>query len=94
MDSALAAPSEQTLVDILCTCCGEPFDVYHILHDSPEGFTRQGCLVTACLHCHGKPPTDQTPEHRQYLDAVAETARLHGNDIDGFACFVEDLLYR
>jgi hypothetical protein len=81
-------------MDILCTCCGEPWDVYSVLHEDPAGFTRQGCLVTACPYCSGKPPADQTVDRRNYLDAIAETALLHGNDIDGFACFVEDLLYR
>ena len=81
-------------MDILCTCCGEPWDVYHILHDSPADFARRGCLITACPCCLGKPPTGQTPQYREYLDAIVEAARLHGNDIDGFACFVEDLLYK
>ncbi|NLX99962.1 MAG: hypothetical protein GXY83_28015 [Rhodopirellula sp.] len=82
------------IMDILCTCCGEPWDIYHLLHEAPEDFIRHGCLVTACPCCQGKPPIGQARAYREHLDMVAEVARLHGGDIDGFACFVEDLIYR
>jgi hypothetical protein len=55
------ATLEQTRMDILCTCCGEPWDVYHVLHESPEGFTRHGCLITACPCCLGKRPMQHQP---------------------------------
>ena len=29
-------------MDLICTCCGEPWDIYHVLHEEPEGFDRQG----------------------------------------------------
>ena len=44
-------------MDILCTCCGEPWDVDSVLHEDPQGFTRHGCVITACPHCFGKPPS-------------------------------------
>ena len=85
---------ERTRMDILCTCCGETWDVDSVLHEEPKGFTRHGCVITACPHCFGKPSSDQTRLYRKYLDAVAEVARLYRDDIDAFAGFVKDLLYR
>ena len=28
-------------MDLLCTCCGEPWDIYHVLHEEPEEFDRR-----------------------------------------------------
>lgn len=80
-------------MDILCTCCGEPWDVSYVMHEEPLAFDRRGCLIVACPCCSGHRPTDLSPAQRQHLEAVAQAARLFGRDVDGFAAFLEDLQF-
>ena len=57
-------------MDIICTCCGEPWDIYHVLHEEPQGFEREGALIKACPCCHGRQPEDlnrRTREHSRRL---------------------------
>jgi len=79
-------------MDIICTCCGEPWDTYHVLHEEPQGFEREGALINACPCCHGRQPEDLNRRTRDQLRALAEAARLFEEDIDGFAAFLEDML--
>ena len=51
---------EEYAMDVICTCCGEPWDVYHVLHEERDGFNRKGTLITACPCCHGRQPNDLT----------------------------------
>ena len=44
------------------------------------------------LACHGRQPNDLSPRTRDQLKALAETAYLFGEDFDGFAAFLEDVL--
>jgi len=83
---------EEYAMDIICTCCGEPWDTYHVLHEEPQGFEREGALIKACPCCHGRQPQDLNRRTRDQLRALAEAARLFGEDIDGFAAFLEDML--
>lgn len=77
-------------MDIVCICCGEPWDIYHVLHGEPEEFERDGCRITACPCCHGVQPKDLTEAQRQYLQRVNLVAELSGDDLDGFAAMLED----
>jgi NAD-dependent SIR2 family protein deacetylase len=79
-------------MDIICTNCGEPYDTDYILHDAPEEFKRNGCLITACPCCEDRTSPLSTTE-KQRLQAIAEVAPLFGDDIDGFAAFLEDMSY-
>jgi 5-methylcytosine-specific restriction endonuclease McrA len=76
-------------VDIICAKCGEPWDVYTVLHDEPENFERHDSLIIACPHCNGKQP-EMTNERQDFLRQVAALAELCGSDIDGFAGMLED----
>ncbi len=78
-------------MDVICTCCGEPWDIYHVLHEEPQAFNRAGALITACPCCRGRRPDDLDRRTRSQLDALAEAARLFGDDLDGFAAFIEDM---
>ena len=71
--------------------CGEPWDLDTVLHDEPQEFARQGCLVHGCPCCRTAPPPRLTDEQRDWLQAVAELAVQFGDDLDGFAAFLEDL---
>ena len=78
-------------MDVICTCCGEPWDVNYVLHEEPQGFEREGALITACPCCHGRQPEDLNRRTRDQLMALAEVAHLLGEDIDAFAAFLEDM---
>ena len=80
-------------MDVICTCCGEPWDVYHVLHEEPDTFDRDGCLITACLCCHGVRPADMPEEYQERLEAIKQLAIMLGEDIDGFAAMLEDFQY-
>lgn len=77
-------------MDLLCSCCGEPWSLDHILHDEPEAFRRLGARIDACPSCKGKRPP-MTEDQRERLDEIAEAAQMFGEDLDGFACFLEDV---
>jgi len=79
------------LMDLICTCCGEPWDVDHVLHEEPDKFERQGGLIRACPCCHGTRPDGMTEERRSKLSAVAAAAQLLGDDVDGVAALLDDL---
>jgi len=87
--AASRATFNDKTMDIICTCCGEPWSIHHILHDAPEEFIRDGALITACECCKGVRPK-LSEDAREYLDSVAEAASMFGDDLDGFACFLED----
>ena len=78
-------------MDIICTCCGEPYHIDHVLHDDPGAFERQDCLITACPTCNGRKPARLNRRTRDQLRALADAAKLFGDDLDGFACFLEDM---
>ena len=77
-------------MDLICTCCGEPWEVAYVLHEEPDGFNREGGLIRSCPCCHGKAPEDMTDDTRKRLRAVAEVAELLGDDVDGLAALIED----
>ena len=85
-----AAFREGMTMDVICTCCGEPWHIDFVLHDEPQGFDRRGPLIRACPVCEGERPHDQSREQRENLDAIAEIALMLGDDIDGFAACLED----
>jgi hypothetical protein len=78
-------------MDIICTCCGEPYDIDYVLHEDPDAFKREGCLIRACDICHGVVPAHLNRRTRAQLRALVDAAKLFGDDIDGFACFLEDM---
>lgn len=79
-------------MDLICTNCGEPWDLDYVLHDEPEGFTRKGSAVIFCPCCsernQGK---DLDPSQRERLEAARELGQLLGDDVDGYAAELEDL---
>src|SRR3954465_6817428 len=77
-------------MDLLCTRCGEPWDMYHVLHESPEDFERVGSRIARCPSCAGKQVRLSRSE-RERLDAIAHVADMLGDDVDGFAAFLDDM---
>jgi hypothetical protein len=81
-------------MDVICLCCGEPWDVYHVLHDEPDGFDRDGCVINSCPCCQGRRPADLPQQHLLWLESVRAMAELLGDDIDGFAAMLDSYPFR
>ena len=86
------AQSMEGAMDIICLNCGEPWDVYHIYHDAePEDFERRGCVIKRCPCCRANEPEKYPKKYRELLAAWADAAELFGDDLDGFAAFLDDM---
>jgi hypothetical protein len=76
-------------MDLICTRCGEPWDLDTVLHETPADFQRKGALITHCPTCPpGKPNLPAATATR--LEIIREIARALGDDVDGFAATLED----
>ncbi len=73
-------------MDLLCVNCGEPWDIHHVLHDEPETFEREGGVI---LHCPCCPKGELKSDEKKR--ALRDIGALFGDDIDGYACFLEDI---
>jgi hypothetical protein len=79
-------------MDIVCTNCGEPWDIYHVLHDAEPGdFIRTNGVIKKCPCCpkDGEPKLDEKTKMK--LEAAAVLGEILGDDIDGLACELEDM---
>lgn len=76
-------------MDLLCTRCGEPWDLYHVLHEDPSGFDRVGGLIRRCPTCPSEEPK-LDPQTRGRLASAAALAELMGDDVDGLAGVLDD----
>ncbi len=77
-------------MDLVCTSCGEPWDLDYVLHEEPEAFVRKGAAIVSCPCCpeqKGK----VTKEQREKLAAARELGELLGDDVDGYAAELADL---
>ena len=76
-------------MDLLCLNCGEPWSLDHVVHEEPHAFERDGCVITSCPCCKSR-LSKLTRRERRRLHVLAEIAAQHGDDLDGFAAFLED----
>lgn len=77
-------------MDLVCTSCGEPWDMDYVLHEEPEAFTREGSAIVSCPCCpeqKGK----VTAKQRERLEAARELGQLLGDDVDGYAAELENM---
>ena len=74
-------------MDIMCTNCGEPWDVYYVTHDEPEEFERRGCAIVHCPCCKSHEEPVRSEEDREKALILGE---LLDGDIDGYAADCED----
>lgn len=77
-------------MDLVCTTCGEPWDIDHVLHDEPEEFVRDGAAIVSCPCCKQQKRT-LSKEEQEKLAAARELGQLLGDDVDGYAAELEDL---
>jgi hypothetical protein len=77
-------------MDLVCTTCGEPWDLDYVLHEEPEAFAREGAAIVSCPCCHERKPKLKK-EERAKLEAARELGKLLGDDVDGYAAELEDL---
>jgi hypothetical protein len=78
-------------MDILCTNCGEPWDIFHVKQDSPQDFKMKGSVILKCPSCPkdgSKPNLDE--KTKMNLEAAAVLGEILGDDIDGYAAELED----
>ncbi len=78
-------------MDLICVTCGEPWDLDHVLHEEPQTFERNGCVITSCPCCKERLPK-LLPHEKRRLRVLAQVAAEHGDDLDGFATFLDDVL--
>ena len=71
-------------MDIVCTRCGEPWDVDYVRHEEPSGSKRRSGRIDRCPACPTERPKHSGRELAR-LDAVRELANLLHDDIDGLA---------
>lgn len=77
-------------MDLICTRCGEPWNLDYVLHEEPRAFRRHHSLIYRCPCCPTKPPELPLDECKR-LETVALVAQICGEDIDGAAAMFEDL---
>ena len=76
-------------MDIVCTRCGEPWDMYYVLHEETQGFRRRGGRIDRCPVCPSEKPK-HSKEESERLAAIREVADMLGDDVDGLAATLED----
>ena len=76
-------------MDLICTNCGEPWDMDTVLHDQPEDFTRRGAAIVHCPACKENGPAPK--ELREKLKAALAVGELLEGDDDGYASILEDM---
>jgi len=76
-------------MDLVCTRCGEPWHMDHVLHDEPEEFERQGGVILRCPCCSRK-TVKLSDEERRRLNTIQAIGEVLGDDLDGFAAALED----
>ena len=76
-------------MDLVCTRCGEPWHMDHVLHEDPEGFERTGGVILRCPSCPKYLPELSARERKRLMEIRAIGEQL-GDDIDGFTAALED----
>lgn len=76
-------------MDLVCTRCGEPWDVLYVLHEEPNAFKRNGGLISWCPTCPKESPKLDI-KTKVKLVTIASMAKLMGDDVDGLAAVLED----
>lgn len=76
-------------MDLVCTRCGEPWDIDHVLHDEPEAFDRLNGVIRRCPACPECEP-HLWPEERARLETIRALGEVLGDDIDALAATLED----
>lgn len=78
-------------MDLICTRCAEPWELDYVLHDAEEGeLSRRGGVILRCPACPREEPRHDA-ETKAKLRAAREVGGLLGDDVDGYAAFLEDL---
>lgn len=75
-------------MDLRCTNCGEPWEIYYVQHEDPEAFERgsHGEIVV-CSCCHG---LEREYAKTEEADNIRELHANLGDDLDGIAGLMED----
>jgi hypothetical protein len=74
-------------MDILCSNCGVRWAADHLRHDAPEDLENDH-LINRCPCCPRRSPTLSQAARRR-LAALADVAVCYGDDLEGFAAYLE-----
>ena len=77
-------------MDILCTRCGEPWDVCSLTDDMTSGEAKYLKAGRGCPCCINKPDSEVTNRAPDASLAQRAIADVLGDDIDGLAATVDD----
>jgi hypothetical protein len=84
-------------MDLICSNCGEPWEVGHVLHEQPELFERKGSVITSCPCCdanitfqENELSDQERNKIKQWLSDVKDVCEMLGDDIDGAASYLKD----
>lgn len=79
-------------MDLVCTNCGEPWDMEYVFHEAPRSDFKtvgdSGAII-ACPNCKGK-KVDMPAKERERLEEAQLVVELLGDDVDGAAAMLED----
>ncbi len=77
-------------MDLICTRCGEPWDLDYVLHEEPRAFKRHYGRIDRCPCCPANPP-ELSSRERERLAMVTEIANLCRHDIEAAAKMLDEL---
>jgi hypothetical protein len=76
-------------MDLICSRCGEPWEIYYVLHEEPEAFEKKGGLIIRCPLCPAN--LKDVSKDGRYRGLMAEVAAdVLGDDVDAIASALED----
>ena len=76
-------------MDLVCTNCGEPWEMDYVLHEEPEAFERRNGVIEHCPSCP-KHKVKKTPQEEDRLAIIRALGEISGDDIDGLCADLED----
>lgn len=80
------------MADLICTKCGEPWDMDYVIHEEPQEFERRGPAITSCPACEfHKRENGGSILRPGESEAMLALADVMGDDSDGYAAMLEDM---
>lgn len=72
------------MADMICAVCGEPWDIYHVLHDEKPKYRKMLQTGKGCACCNGKAPKGMTKKQKDLLSFEAMVSECDASDEDSF----------
>jgi len=75
-------------MDITCGRCGEPWELYYVLHEDPDDFEREGGYIKRCPCCPER-EEDVVIEMKERAVIARAISEVLGDDMDGVVSEME-----